>query len=163
MLSCYKSGIEKFDFSKCKKLTIGLEALAYTKLKELHIPCDVKLVSDALHDCLFLQKAEFDGKVTAGLTTFQNSFKEEYKNGNLIDKSIVFHDDVKMPDYSDGTKNSSFAGCNGLTKIVFEKNAELGSYMFEYTEMNKNGAISISTCPNLKDIEFENDKLPLRP
>ena len=157
MISCWNSGIEKFDFSKCTNLTIDLNALAYTKLKELHIPCDVTLASHALYECLCLQKAEFDGKVNAGMYTFNNSFKEEYKNGNLIDKSIVFHDDVKMPDYSNGTKNSSFAGCNGLTKIVFEKNAELGSYMFEYTEMDKNGAISISTCPNLKDIEFQGD------
>ena len=159
MISCWNSGIEKFDFSKCTNLTIDLNALAYTKLKELHIPCDVTLASHALYECLCLQKAEFDGKVNAGMYTFQNSFKEEYKNGNLIDKSIVFHDDVKMPDYSQNNteKNSSFAGCNGLTKIVFEKNAELGSYMFQYTEMDKNNAISISTCPNLKDIEFQGD------
>lgn len=154
MCACIDSGIEKFDFSKCSNLTLGCNSFENTNLKEIDIPCDIDCMGNsAFTKCKKLRKAEFEGKVNVNYSAFKDSFNVEYEDDDkkiLIEKSITFHDDVQV-------NQEAFAGCNGLTKIVFEKNATLGGSLFYDVEINDEKEKTTHICENLNDVEFYGD------
>ena len=164
------------------KLMIGHETFAAnTSLKELKFPCKTWLSPSSVLGCGALTKVEFCDEVTllnpASLGSippavavpsfymgvFSNSFDEEYKEGKIVEKEVVFHKKATLA--ADINVAGFFADCTGVTKVTFEEDAIIGPACFsnckDLKELNfkknvtfKAGNNVFSNCDNLKELSF---------
>lgn len=154
----YHCPLEKFLINDTvPSITIYPRALLGTKIQELTFPCNVAAYAGAFSNMLYLRKVEFHGIYTEkkypftvpDVGTFENSFSEEYDNGKLIKKEVIFHSDTTLyTNVSDSINYGSFKNCTGLRKITFKETASIDNECFY-------------GCENLNEIQFSSKDVTL--